>query len=150
MLLNLIAIEPSLGDLIFKNSDAKTTININSTCKILNTMTKDEVNLHYIDHTITEIPMKFEELEKKWMFFKCTEEEYKADLLDLSNKITDDIKDDVIDIFIYNYHWYKHESSIACDMICDVYKCLAIQYKDFLTSINVVITEEDETDDYDW
>lgn len=143
MLTDILATEPSLGDLIFENIDAKTAANINGTCKTLNALTKDNVRLWHIDYTIMKIPIRFEELAKNMMFYLCTEEEYQSDLIKLSESITDEISSDVIDIFLYNYNWYKHEALDVDDMVSDVYESIAIQYKDFLKSMNVPIDEDD-------
>lgn len=157
MLLKLIEMEPALGDLIFKNRDAKTTININGTCKILNTMTKDDAYLHYIDHTKTEIPKMFENLVKRRMFAGSNEDEYDAGVFAISKMITDDNYTDVVDALTSAYYFYMFEYVRANGMQKDMYDSLSKKYLNFLLNINAVVGNESEEreeseaeDDIDW
>lgn len=152
MLLKLIEMEPAIGDIIFKNSDAKTTININGTCKLFNTMTREDAYLHYIEHTKTEIPKMFENLVKRRMFASCTEDEYDAGVLTISNMITDDNYTDVVDALTSAYYFYMFEAvRYASGIHKDMYASLHTKYLTFLQRINAVVGEEsEEEDDIDW
>lgn len=65
MLLDVIQLEPEIGDLIIKSCDSRTTIHLNSTCRRLRMLTKDRARFCYIDYTMYIIPIRFRRMHQK-------------------------------------------------------------------------------------
>lgn len=150
MLLELISKEPALADIILRGSNAKTTINLNGTCKTFNAITKDDLCLHYIEHTKTCIPKMFESIVKKRMFSSCTEEEYDTEVRRISDMITDDNYTDVIDALTSEYYFYLFESVRAGGMQRDMYNSLSTKYHAFLSNFNGMDDDSEIEEDIDW
>lgn len=143
MLLNIIASEPSLGEIILQNFDVKTTININTTCKLLNSMTKNVTYNHYIDHTKIDIPLKFEEIAKKKTYDSCSKDEYNTITQDLATNITHENENEIVDELVSQYYYYMFSYHQASGLESDVYECIARKYKEFLTTTLGVILNDD-------
>lgn len=117
MLLNVIQLEPEIGDLIIKSCNSRTTIHLNSTCRRLRMLTKDRARSCYIDYTMQIIPIRFRRMhlrhkvaldymEKSEAFAtKTTQSQARRNYLNVRKEMKTDAEAIAKDFNEENYQW---------------------------------------------
>lgn len=117
MLLDIIQLEPEIGDLIIKSCNSKATINLNCTSKRLHMLTNTRAHSCYIDYTMQIIPIRFrmmhqkhrvalDYMEKSEAFSaKTTQSQARRNYLNVRKNMVNDIDKIVKDFNEENYQW---------------------------------------------
>jgi hypothetical protein len=141
-LFDVLQREKSIGSLIFHDADATTCVMASNACTLLNQITKEFVDTHFIEFSKVMIPRKFEELAECKMFahFKHPRnnkqyksvEEYDSDIQELATLINEHNYDAVLETMKASYYDYEFECNSSRGAESSMFAFMQQEYETFI------------------
>lgn len=153
--MDIVKRENGIGEMILQKADVNTSKSISYTCNVFKKIVKEDMKEHYIQYSKKMIPEKFKDLVTSKMFAHYNNsnntkeyksiEEYDEEIIELSKKINDDNRDDIMKSLNDEYLYNKLEMNISRGTESMIYAFISDQYHYFITEVlHLDIQEEYE------
>ena len=151
-LFDLLQREKSIGSLIFQDADATTCVMASNACTLLNQITKQFVDTHFIEFSKIMIPRRFEQLAECKMFahFKNPRnnmqyksvQDYQNDIQELATLVNQHNYDAVLESMKASYYDYEYECNSSRGAESSMFAFMQQEYETFIVEhLHAELTE---------